>query len=263
MIDELQEWLKGREPTLLIVLGSGLGGLAESVDEATVVPFADIGLPDTTVPGHAGRFVAGLLNGVDVLLQQGRLHLYEGVPVDAVVAAVRAAAGLGVRGLVVTNAAGGVNPSFVPGDLMVITDHLNLSGHNPLTGLRPPRFVDLLDAYTPVLRDALLEVAARQGVNVRTGVYAGLTGPSYETPAEIHMLRTLGADAVGMSTVNEVIAARAAGLAVAGVSLVTNVHRQGGTATDHGEVLAAAAEGGPRLVDLLWHGLPALAEALP
>ena len=248
---DLTAALEGRRPRVLLTLGSGLGGLADAVEDPLVIGFADVGLPDTTVPGHAGRFLAGTLGGVEVLVQQGRVHLYEGVGVEAVVAAARAAAAAGVEAYLVTNAAGGIALDFEPGDLMVITDHLNLTGHNPLFGIVPPRFVDLSDAYDPGLREAVHAAAERVGTTLRTGVYAGLTGPSFETPAEIAWLRTIGADAVGMSTVNEVIAARAEGLKVLGCSLITNVHRPGGTKTDHEEVLDVGAEAGPRLAAVL------------
>lgn len=251
MSDALRAALDGRAPRLLLTLGSGLGALAEEIAEPLAIPFADVGLPDTTVPGHSGRFVAGRLAGAEVLVQQGRVHLYEGVGVDAVVAAVRAAAAAGVEAFVVTNAAGGLDPAMVPGDLMLLADHLNLTGANPLTGTVPPRFVDMARAYDPDLRAALLAAAAREGVRLVEGVYAGLPGPTYETPAEVAMLRRLGADAVGMSTVNEVIAARDAGLRVAGCSLITNVHRPGGTPTHHGEVLDVGVQAGPRLAAVL------------
>jgi purine-nucleoside phosphorylase len=240
--------LAGLAPRVLITLGSGLGALAEEVADPISVPFHEVGLPTSTVPGHSGRLVAGTLDGVPVLVQQGRVHLYEGLPPTDVVACVRAAAKLGVGAFVVTNAAGGLAEDMEPGDTMLITDHLNLSGTTPLRG---PSFVDMAAAYDPALAALALDVAAAQGTAVRQGVYAGLPGPSYETPAEVQMLRRLGADAVGMSTVLEVIAAREAGLAVLGCSLITNVHRPGGTPTDHQEVLAAGRQAGPRLAGIV------------
>lgn len=255
----LAERLEGRRPRILLTLGSGLGQLAEEVRDPLVLAFADIGLPDPTVPGHAGRLVVGNLHGVEVAVQQGRLHLYEGVDARDVTACVRAVAAVGVDTFLVTNAAGGIAADMSPGDILVLCDHLNLTATSPLISRgSAPHFVDMSAAYDPHLR-ALARVAGqRLGVNLAQGVYAGLIGPAYETPAEITMLRTLGADAVGMSTVQEVIAARALGLRVAGFSLITNVHRPGGTPTDHAEVLAAASTGGPRLASVLREMLPQL-----
>lgn len=250
-VSALQSRLAGFSPRVLVTLGSGLGSLAEEISDAEVIDFASVGLPGPTVPGHEGRFLAGTLRGVPVLAQQGRVHLYEGVSVATVVAAVRAAAGLGVETFVVTNAAGGVNPDFQAGDLMSITDHLNLTGTNPLIGMPTPHFLDLKDAYDPDLRSQAAQAAAAVGLDLVQGVYAGLVGPAYETPAEVAMLRGMGADAVGMSTVLEVIAARDLGLRVCGFSLITNVHRPGGTPTSHAEVVEAGLTGGPRLAKVM------------
>ncbi len=252
----LADRLAGFTPRVLLTLGSGLGGLAEEVSDPLVVPFADVGLPSSTVPGHAGRLLAGSLAGTPVLVQQGRVHLYEGVPVRQVVACVQAAAEVGVDTFLVTNAAGGIDPGFAPGDLMLLRDHLNLTGTSPLLG--GPTFIDMKDAYDPDLRGAALAAAAEAGERLVEGVYAGLVGPAFETPAEITMLRTFGASAVGMSTVSEVIAARAAGLRVVGFSLITNVHRPGGTPTFHSEVLDVGAMAGPRLASVLRGLLPRL-----
>ena len=255
----LLQRLDGRTPRALLTLGSGLGELADEVRDPLVLDFGDIGLPPPTVPGHAGRLVIGELHGVEVVVQQGRLHLYEGVPARDITACVRACAEAGVETFLVTNAAGGLADSMSPGDLLAISDHLNLTATSPLIGLGgEPQFVDLADAYDPHLRKLALAAGERSGTPLTEGVYAGLIGPAYETPAEIRMLRTLGADAVGMSTVSEVIAARALGLRVAGFSLITNVHRPGGTPTDHAEVLAAAATGGPLLAGVLRELLPHL-----
>jgi len=237
-----------RQPVALVTLGSGLGPVADEVEDAVEVRPTDVGLPESTVPGHAGRLVAGTLAGQPVLVQRGRVHRYEGVPADDVVATVRAAAALGCRFFLVTNAAGGLRDAQSPGELMALSDHLNLTGDTPLVG---PQFVDLGDAYDPTLRERAHAVAERADVPLGEGVYAGVRGPAYETPAEVAMLRGMGADAVGMSTVLEVIAARAAGLRVWGCSLLTNVHRPGGTPVDHEEVLAAAQDAGPRLAALL------------
>lgn len=251
----LEGLLGDHRPRVLLTLGSGLGELAEEVSGARSIPFADADLPTSTVPGHAGRLVAGTLHGVPVLVQQGRVHLYEGLGASDVVACVRAAAEAGVETFVVTNAAGGLAPSMNPGDLMLIDDHLNLTGTTPLVG---PRFLDMASAYDPQLRALAGDAAAGVGAELVRGVYAGLRGPAYETPAEVEMLRRLGADAVGMSTVLEVLAARAAGLRVVGCSLITNVHRPGGTPTDHAEVLEAGQAAGPRLAAVLRALLPEL-----
>ena len=255
----LLQRLEGRAPRALLTLGSGLGELAEEVRDPLVLDFADIGLPQPTVPGHAGRLVIGELHGVEVVVQQGRLHLYEGVPSRDIAACVRACAEAGVDTFLVTNAAGGLADGMDPGDFLAISDHLNLTGTSPLIGLGgQPQFVDMSDAYDPHLRKLALAAGERSGTPLIEGVYAGLIGPAYETPAEIRMLRTLGAAAVGMSTVSEVIAARALGLRVTGFSLITNVHRPGGAPTDHAEVLAAAATGGPLLAGVLRELLPQL-----
>ncbi len=256
----LRDRLEGRTPSVLMTLGSGLGSLAEEVADPITIPFADVGLPDTTVPGHAGRFLAGTIDGVQVLVQQGRVHLYEGQPIHAVVAAVRAAAGVGVRTYVVTNAAGGLADTFDPGDLMVIDDHINLSGQNAMTGIVPPRFLDQANAYDLGLRATFEGTAKQIGVNLQRGVYVGLAGPTYETKAEVHMLKVLGGHAVGMSTVNEVIAANDAGMRVLGCSLITNVHRVGGTPTTHQEVMDEGKAAGPRLASVLRAWLPTLGE---
>jgi purine-nucleoside phosphorylase len=252
----LQAALGGFAPRVLVTLGSGLGALADEVADPIVVPYDQVGLPISTVPGHQGRFVAGTLAGVPVLVQQGRVHLYEGASAEEVGAFVRAAAAVGVTGFVVTNAAGGIRLSFSPGDLMVITDQLNLTATAPLVG---PHFVDMTGAYDPALVRAAHAAAEAAGERLVEGVYAGLRGPAYETPAEVTMLRTLGADATGMSTVNEVIQARALGLRVAGFSLITNVHRPGGTPTHHGEVMDVGAAAGPRLAAVVRALLPELA----
>ena len=249
-------------PKALLTLGSGLGALADDVDDATVLPFAEVGLPDTTVPGHEGRLLAGHLEGVPVLCQQGRVHLYEGREVSETVACVRAAAELGAEVFIATNAAGGIGDGApgdpTPGDLMLIADHLNFTGENPLIGLPTPHFVDLKDAYDPQLRAVAREAAQATGHPLREGVYAALRGPSFETPAEITWLRTVGANAVGMSTVPEVIAARDAGLRVAAFSLLTNVHLPGGSTTDHEEVIDVGAKAGPRLAAVLRALVPRL-----
>jgi purine-nucleoside phosphorylase len=245
-------------PVVALVLGSGLGGLADEVEDATRVPAAEIpGMPVPRVPGHAGAVVAGRLAGVPVLVLAGRVHTYEGYSAAEVAFATRVAAQVGCRALVATNAAGGLNLDFDPADLMVLTDHISFLFDNPLRGA--PDFVDLAGAYDPALRAAAVQAGEAKGVPVRQGVYLAAAGPSYETPAEIAMFRSWGADAVGMSTVPEVIAARAHGLRVAAISAITNVHRPGGTPTSHAEVLEVAAIVRPRFRDLVLSLLPAAA----
>jgi purine-nucleoside phosphorylase len=244
-------------PAIGIVLGSGLGGLADELEEAVAIPFADLpGWPAATAPGHAGRLLLGRLGGTTVVLLQGRFHLYEGNDPGLVVQPVLLFRRLGAAIVVLTNAAGGVNPDMGPGTLMVIADHLNLTGRTPLLGPNAdaigPRFPDLVDAWSPRLRAALHAAGAAEGVDLAEGIYAGLLGPQYETPAEVRMLRTLGADSVGMSTVLECIAARWCGLEVGGVSLVTNAGAgYTGQPLTHAEVLAAGAEAGPRLARVI------------
>jgi purine-nucleoside phosphorylase len=263
-VDALRARLGGLTPRVLLTLGSGLASLAEGVADPLVIPFAAVGLPDVTVPGHVGRFVAGTLGGVPVLVQQGRLHLYEGHRAADVTAAVRAAAALGVRTYCVTNAAGGIRyERLTPGDLMLITDHLNLTGTSPGIGVVPPHFVDMAACYDPALGELAQAAAGRLGEPLQAGVYAGLIGPAFETRAEVAMLRTMGADAVGMSTVLEVIAARDAGVRVLGCSVITNVHDLtvdvGKAKTEHAEVLEVGLTAGPRLARILAEALPDLA----
>jgi purine-nucleoside phosphorylase len=211
-----------------VILGSGLGDYAGSLVNARVLPYKDIpGFPRATVPGHAGMLTSGLLNGRRALMMRGRFHGYEGHSMEDVVLPVRVMALLGVRTLIVTNAAGGVNTSFRPGDLMLISDFINLSGLNPLRGPNldafGPRFPDMSAAFDPALRALALETAGTLGIRLVQGLYCMMNGPCYETPAEIRMARVLGADAVGMSTVPEVIAARHSGLKVLGISCITNM----------------------------------------
>lgn len=220
--------LGGPAPEIGVVLGSGLGAFADRLENARSLPFESIPhLPRSSVVGHAGRLVVGSLGGTPVVVLQGRVHGYEGYGPDEVVFPIRLLCRLGIRALVVTNAAGCINPAWAPGDLMRITDHLNLSGRNPLVGSNDtrlgPRFPDLSTAYDPRLGGIVREVAAERGLTLREGVYTCLLGPSYETPAEIRMLRLLGGDAVGMSTVPEVIAAAHMGVRVIGISCLTNM----------------------------------------
>jgi purine-nucleoside phosphorylase len=217
-----------RTPRVGVVLGSGLGKFAESVAEPTIIPYADIPhFKKAGVAGHAGRLVLGRIGPVTVAVLQGRLHYYEGHDIGDVVFPVRVLAKLGVQSLLLTNAAGGINPEFQPGDLMVIRDHINLTGLNPLRGANDarlgPRFPDMSAAYDPAFQETIAAALEEGGLPARRGVYAGLIGPSYETPAEIRMLAAMGADAVGMSTVSETISARHMGLRVAGISCITNL----------------------------------------
>lgn len=213
-----------------VVLGSGLGQVADVVVDngGKAVEYGSIPhFPTSSVEGHKGRLVAGHVGGARVLLMQGRVHRYEGYRAEQVVFPIRVLHALGVRRLIVTNAAGGLGDGFAAGDLMLIEDHLNLTGDNPLVGPNDarfgPRFPDMSDAYSARLREVAVQVSGERGVNLRRGVYAGLLGPSYETPAEIRMLKTLGAHAVGMSTVHEVIAANHLGMEVLGISCITNL----------------------------------------
>ncbi len=246
----------GVRPTVALILGSGLGELAEAVEDPVVVPYSDIpGFAPSTVAGHRGRLVAGRLEGVDVLAFQGRYHAYEGHDPAALATPVRTARALGADTLIVTCAAGGINRAFGPGTLMLLTDHLNFMGRNPLVGPvhgGETRFPDMTEPYDRELRDVAAAVAREAGVGITEGIYAAVLGPSYETPAEIRMLERLGADAVGMSTVPEVIAARAGGMRVLGIALITNAAAGiSGALLDHEEVIAAGMEAGERFQRLV------------
>lgn len=215
-------------PEVGLILGSGLGVLADLMEDVTVIHYEEIPFfPVSTVEGHAGELLVGTIGARKAVLMKGRFHLYEGYDVASVAFPVRVMRALGVQSLLVTNAAGGVNTGYRPGDLMLIRDHLNLMFRNPLIGRNEEalgvRFPDMSQAYSARLIEAAREAADQLGIRLEEGVYAGMLGPSYETPAEIKMLRTLGADAVGMSTVPEVIAARHAGIEVLGISCITNM----------------------------------------
>lgn len=210
-----------------IILGSGLGTLGEKIEEPKYVDYADIPkFPVSTAPGHMGRFVFGKLNGKNVMCMQGRIHLYEGYPVESVVMPIRVMKMMGVKTLIVTNAAGGINENFDVGDIMVISDHINFTGRNCLIGKNDDRFgvrfPDMSFGYSPELSNVAFNCAKKLGMKLQKGVYIGCTGPSYETPAEIRAFRIMGADAVGMSTVQEVIAANHCGINVLGFSLISN-----------------------------------------
>jgi len=216
------------EPRIAVVLGSGLGGFADDFDEPVAIPYQDIpGFVRSTAEGHAGRLVIGSVESVPVVAMQGRVHYYEGYSLEEVTFPVRTFGLLGIKTLILTNAAGGINVQLTQGALMVISDHLNLMGVNPLRGPNDerfgPRFPDMSAVYSPDLQELVVDEAKAIGVEVRRGIYGALSGPSYETPAEIHLLRNLGADAVGMSTVPEAIVARHMGLEVLGISCITNM----------------------------------------
>lgn len=244
------QWIQERipeTPEIALILGSGLGGLCDDFDDAVALDYSDVpGFAESAVEGHEGRLVYGKLAGKPVLAMQGRVHYYEGWSLTELTFPVRVFGLMGIDNLLVTNSAGGANPDYVPGDLMVITDHLNLTGVNPLRGANEnrfgPRFPDMSYAYDPQIRETILGAASELGYELKQGVYAGMAGPSYETPAEIRMIHTLGGDAVGMSTVPEVIVANHMGINVGGISCITNLAAGLGTERlDHEEVKEVAA----------------------
>ena len=230
-INDAAQYIKARiaaAPTIGLILGSGLGDFADGLENRVVIPFAEIpDFPQPTVEGHAGAFVIGSCQGKTVVALQGRIHYYEGHPQQVITIPVRVMALLGVKQIVLTNACGGVNLNFAPGDLMLISDHINYSGSNPLIGQNldqfGPRFPDLSNVYTKELRTKIRKVAEENGIALRQGVYVMYSGPNYETPAEIRMFRMMGADAVGMSTVPEAIVAAHCGMDVVGISCITNM----------------------------------------
>jgi purine-nucleoside phosphorylase len=258
-LDAAADFVRARtplRPAIGVVLGSGLGAFADSLEEATSLPFGAIPhFPTSTVAGHGGALVVGTCAGVPVAAMKGRVHFYEGYSLGDVVFPVRVLGRLGVRTLVATNAAGAIHPSFRPGDLMVFADHINLLG-DPLRGPNDealgPRFPDMSAVYDSKLRAATLRAATAAGATLREGVYVAVKGPAYETPAEIRMARTLGADAVGMSTVPEVLAARHMGMRVLGLSCLTNMAAGVGDGPlDHREVLAVAERLRSTLLEVL------------
>jgi purine-nucleoside phosphorylase len=262
-IDEVTRYISERthvRPKAGIILGSGLGRLAEAVENPSHIPYPEIThWPVSTVSGHQGQLVFGTLEGQDVVVMQGRAHYYEGYSISQVGLPVRVLARLGIETLIVTNAAGAVNPDFVPGELMLITDHLNLMGMGGLNPLRGPnldeygpRFPDMSQAYDRKLSDLARSVAREKNVLLYEGVYAGLAGPSFETPADLRFLRTAGVDAVGMSTVPEVTVARHAGVRVLGISGISNkANLDGETITTHQEVLEAGTRLVPKLIEVI------------
>lgn len=252
------------EPRVGVVLGSGLGGLADALEEPTMIPYDEIpGWPGSTAVGHAGVLVVGTLDGVPVAVMRGRAHLYEGIGAERTVFGVRVLGRLGIRTLVVTNAAGAINESFRPGQLVLVSDHVNLQGTSPLVGTNDeslgPRFPDLSDAYDPELRARARQAAADLGIELGEGVYTAWLGPQFETPAEIRFMRAVGGDLVGMSTVQEVIAARHMGIRCLGISVVTNM--AAGVLPekiDHEAVLEVGGQAAGALTSLLRELVPTL-----
>ena len=252
------------EPRVGVVLGSGLGGLADALENRVEIPYGEIpGWPVSTAAGHAGVLVLGEVDGIPIAVMRGRAHLYEGISADRAVFGVRVLGRLGVRTLVVTNAAGGINEAFRPGMLVLISDHVNLQGTSPLVGANDeelgPRFPDMSDAYDPELRRLAHEAADRLGLELPEGVYTAWLGPQFETPAEIRFMRAIGADLAGMSTVPEVIAARHMGIRCLGISVVTNM--AAGVLPekiDHNAVLEVGARAAGSLTALLRELVPTL-----
>ena len=262
-IDEVVKAIQARtlvRPRVSIILGSGLNRFAESVEKPDVIPFGDLpNFPVSTVLGHAGRLVIGTLEGQTVFVMQGRIHFYEGYSMAQVTLPIRVMQRLGIEILIVTNAAGGVNPAFSPGDVMLITDNLNLigmTGQNPLIGPNidelGPRFPDMSQAYDRSLCDLVRSVAEKENIKLHEGIYAGLSGPSFESPSDLRFLRLVGTDSVGMSTVPEVIVARHGGMRVLGLSGISNkANLDGSTITTHEEVMEAGKLITPKMQKLI------------
>lgn len=262
-IDQIAQSIREKieiKPQIALILGSGLGKLAETIEDPTIIPYSQLpNWPISTVIGHEGRLVIGKLQEQKVIVMQGRVHYYEGYSMDQVVLPVRVMQRLGVEILIVTNAAGAINPEFNPGDLMLITDHLNIigmAGPNPLRGPNfdqiGTRFPDMSQAYDREFGHITREIARKTNIQLREGVYAGLAGPSFETPADLRFLRTIGADSVGMSTVPEVTVARHGGQRVLGISGISNkANLDGNTITTHQEVLEAGEAMVPKFITLI------------
>lgn len=244
-------------PTLGLVLGSGLGAFADTFEDAVRIPYHELeGFPVSTVEGHAGQFVIGRRKGVNIIAMQGRVHGYEGFTAQQVVFPLRTMWKVGIQTLILTNATGGVNPSYDPGDLMLIADHINFTGKNPLTGPNDERFGSrfppMTSLYTPELRERVKKIARHQGVKLHEGVYFGVNGPNYETAAEIRMIRGMGGDVVGMSTVHEAIVAKHLGLDLIGISCVTNkAEGLPGAVLDHKDVQEVAEKSSARFARLV------------
>ncbi len=255
----LKHWpaaVRAFHPEFAVVLGSGLAALAGAVSIGAAVPYADIaGLSCSTVPGHEGRFLFGILHGRRVVIASGRVHLYEGHSARQTAAGIRCLAALGVGTVVLTNAAGSANPAFAPGSWMMLCDHINLTAQSPLTG--GPDFIDMTEVYCPRLRGVFRNAAKIARVGLHEGVYLAVQGPQYETPAEVRAFRSLGADAVGMSTVNEAVQARALGMRVAGFSCLTNAAAGLGSAPlHHGEVVETSRRAADDFLALLENAIP-------
>lgn len=258
---------KTRTPRVAVVLGSGLGAVADAVEDPVAIPFDEIPhFVSSTVEGHEGSLIIGSCGSVDVVLMKGRVHFYEGYSMEEVTLPVRVFHLMGIRSLILTNAAGGAAPHLTPGSLMALTDHINLMGENPLRGENDerfgPRFQDMTTVYSPAYLEAAHEIARDIGLVLFDGVYMAVRGPSYETPAEIQMMRKLGADAVGMSTVPEATVARHCGISVLAISCITNV-AAGLTAAeiDHREVMSVGARVGKQLANLIVRVIPRIVSA--
>jgi len=255
-------------PQIALVLGSGLGGFADEVENATRIPYSEIpSFPQSTAVGHAGKLVVGTVDGVAVAAMQGRVHLYEGYSAQQVALPMRVFGRMGVKAAILTNAAGGINPAYGQGALVVIRDHINLQGQNPLVGPNDdrfgPRFPDMTDCYSAQFRQFVVDEASLLGGGVFEGIYAAMLGPSYETPAEIRYLRTIGADLVGMSTVPEVIAARHMGVELLAISCVTNMAAgMSGEKINHQEVLDTGERVRGKFLALLRAVLPRIQQHL-
>lgn len=255
-INETADWLKARiknQPTIALILGSGLGKLGSEIDADVEISYKEIpNFPVSTVEGHAGKLIAGRLGGQEILAMNGRFHFYEGYSMKEVTFPIRVFHALGIKTLFASNAAGGTNPGFKIGDLMVITDQINMMPENPLRGQNVgpgPRFPDMSHAYSPRLVERAKAIAKEQGILLHEGIYLGTQGPTYETPAEYRMFRLLGADAVGMSTVPEIIVANHCGMECFGISVITNVSQTGNKVT-HQEVEEAANAAQPRMTKI-------------
>lgn len=254
------DYIKGKiknQPEVGIVLGSGLGDFADAIEDKIEIPYTEIpGFPVSTVKGHDGKLIFGKINSKEVCVMKGRIHYYEGYDIKEVVYPIEVLAGLGIKTLILTNAAGGVNTDFEPADLMIINDHINLMGKNPLIGPNDedlgPRFPDMTDLYNKDLIEVAEKSAKKLGIDIKEGVYMYFTGPSYETAAEVRMARILGADAVGMSTVPEAIIARHRGLKILGISTITNMSTGIlDTPLDHTEVVEVGQEVAGKFKELL------------
>lgn len=258
---------KGRTPRVAVVLGSGLARVAEAVEDGIEIPYSEIPhFVSSTVEGHPGKLIIGSCGGVDVVLMKGRVHFYEGYSMEEITLPVRVFSLMGVRSLILTNAAGGAAPHLSPGSLMAITDHINMMGENPLRGPNDerfgPRFPDMTGVYTPSYVETAHEIAREIGVVLFEGVYMALRGPTYETPAEIRMMRKLGADAVGMSTVPEATVARHCGMNVLAISCITNVAAGlTGAEINHNEVMTVGERAGKQLAELIVRVIPRIVSA--